>query len=475
ADTWAQTITFTEIVAIIGAIELIVTIFKQRAVGMSLNRIPLFVWSMLVTSFMILVAMPAIATDSMFLALDRLVGTHFFNPSEGGDVLLWQHMFWFFGHPEVYIIFLPATGMVSTMLPAFTRRPVFGYPAMVLSMLSIGTMAFGLWVHHMFATGIPQLSASFFTATSSMIAIPGGIQIFCWLATIWTGRIRFATPMIFILGFITLFVIGGMTGVMIASVPFDLQVHDTYFIVAHFHYVLIGGAVFPLFGAFYYWFPKVTGRMLSERAGKWNFWLMFVGMNITFFPMHWLGFYGMPRRVYTYLASTGWAQLNLLASAGAVILALGVLVFVINVIVSIRAGAVAGDDPWEADTLEWATSSPPPSYDFLHLPVVQGRNALWNEGDEHQVCIGTSTERREVLVTHVLDAQPDNRESHPLDSIWPLAAAIAIGVFFITAIFTPLAVPIGGVLAIIAFIGWGWPSKEDAEIESDEKISLEGA
>ena len=475
ADTWAQTITFTEIVAIIGAIELIVTIFKQRAVGMSLNRIPLFVWSMLVTSFMILVAMPAIATDSMFLALDRLVGTHFFNPSEGGDVLLWQHMFWFFGHPEVYIIFLPATGMVSTMLPAFTRRPVFGYPAMVLSMLSIGTMAFGLWVHHMFATGIPQLSASFFTATSSMIAIPGGIQIFCWLATIWTGRIRFATPMLFILGFITLFVIGGMTGVMIASVPFDLQVHDTYFIVAHFHYVLIGGAVFPLFGAFYYWFPKVTGRMLSERAGKWNFWLMFVGMNITFFPMHWLGFYGMPRRVYTYLASTGWAQLNLLASAGAVILALGVLVFVINVIVSIRAGAVAGDDPWEADTLEWATSSPPPSYDFLHLPVVQGRNALWNEGDEHQVCIGTSTERREVLVTHVLDAQPDNRESHPLDSIWPLAAAIAIGVFFITAIFTPLAVPIGGVLAIIAFIGWGWPSKEDAEIESDEKISLEGA
>jgi cytochrome c oxidase subunit I+III len=408
---------------------------------------------------MILVAMPAIATDSMFLALDRLVGTHFFNPSEGGDVLLWQHMFWFFGHPEVYIIFLPATGMVSTMLPAFTRRPVFGYPAMVASLLSIGTMAFGLWVHHMFATGIPQLSASFFTATSSMIAIPGGVQIFCWLATICTGRIRFATPMLFILGFITLFVIGGMTGVMIASVPFDLQVHDTFFIVAHFHYVLLGGAVFPLFGAFYYWFPKVTGRMLSERAGKWNFWLMFIGMNVTFFPMHWLGFYGMPRRVYTYLASTGWGTLNLVASIGALVLAIGVLIFVLNVIVSLRSGAVAGDNPWDADTLEWATTSPPPSYDFA----------------EHQVTVGTSTERREVLVTHVLDAAPDNRESHPHDSIWPLAAALAIGVFFITAIFTPLAVPIGGVLAIIAFVGWAWPDAEDVATENDEKISLEDA
>jgi cytochrome c oxidase subunit 1 len=475
ADTWAQTITFTEIVAIVGAIELIVTIFKQRAVGMSLNRIPLFVWSMLVTSFMILVAMPAVATDSMYLALDRLVGTHFFNPSEGGDVLLWQHMFWFFGHPEVYIIFLPATGLVSAMLPAFTRRPVFGYPAMVMALIAVGTMAFGLWVHHMFTTGIPQLSASFFAATSSMIAIPAGIQIFCWLATIWSGRLRFATPMLFILGFIFLFLIGGITGVMVASVPFDLQMHDTFFVVAHLHYVLLGGAVFPLFGAFYYWFPKITGRTLSELAGKWNFWLMFVGINVTFFPMHWLGFYGMPRRVYTYLASTGWGPLNLVASIGALILAVGVLVFVVNVLVSLERGAPAGDNPWDADSLEWATTSPPPSYNFLHLPVVQGRNALWDEGDEHQVTVGTSTERREVLVTHVLDAQPDNRESQPHDSIWPLAAAMAIGVFFIMAIFTPLAVPIGGALALIAFVGWGWPSSEDVKTESDEKISLEGA
>jgi cytochrome c oxidase subunit I+III len=474
ADTWAQTITFTEIVAIVGAIELIVTIFKQRAVGMSLNRIPLFVWAMLATSFMILVAMPAIATDSMYLALDRLVGTHFFNPSEGGDVLLWQHMFWFFGHPEVYIIFLPATGIVSTMLPAFTRRPVFGYPAMVLALVSVAFMAFGLWVHHMFATGIPQLSASFFTATSSMIAIPGGVQIFCWLATIWSGRVRFATPMLFILGFLFIFVIGGMTGVMIASVPFDLQVHDSFFIVAHFHYVLIGGAVFPLFGAFYYWFPKITGRMLSEALGKLNFWLMFVGMNLTFFPMHWLGFYGMPRRVYTYLASTGWGPLNLLSSIGALILAVGVLIFLINVLVSLRHGDIAGDNPWDSDTLEWATTSPPQSFNFLHLPVVQGRQPLWDEGEEHHVVVGTATDRREVLITGVLDAEPDSRESLPLDSIWPLAAAISIGVFFITAIFTPLAVPIGGTLALIAFAGWAWPSAEDAETENHERISLEG-
>ena len=475
ADTWAQTITFTEIVAIVGAIELIVTIFKQRAVGMSLNRIPIFVWAMLVTAFMIMFAMPAVATASMYLALDRLVGTHFFNPAEGGDVLLWQHMFWFFGHPEVYIIFLPATGLVSTMLPAFTRRPVFGYPAMVLALISVAFMAFGLWVHHMFATGIPQLAASFFTATSTMIAIPSGVQIFCWLATIWSGRPRFATPMLFILGFIFLFVIGGVTGVMIASVPFDLQVHDTFFIVAHFHYVLVGGAVFPLFGAIYYWFPKVTGRMLSEKLGKWNFWLFLIGMNMTFFPMHWLGFYGMPRRVYTYLASTGWGPLNLLATIGAYVIAISVIVFLVNVVTSLRHGEIAGDNPWDADTLEWATTSPPPAYNFLHLPVVQGRSALWDEGDEHQVAVGTSTERREVLLTTTLDAQPDSRESHPHDSIWPLAMALAIGVLFITAIFTPLALPIGAVLGFIAFAGWAWPTKEDVESESDEKVSLEGA
>jgi cytochrome c oxidase subunit I+III len=474
SDTWAQTITFTEIVALVGAVELIVTIFKQRAVGMSLNRIPLFVWAMLVTSFMIIVAMPSVATASLYLALDRLVGTHFFNPAEGGDVLLWQHLFWFFGHPEVYIIFIPATGLVSTMLPAFTRRPVFGYTALVLSLIAVGFMGFGLWVHHMFATGIPQLAASYFTAVSTMIAIPNGIQIFCWLATIWSGRPRFATPMLFICGFIVLFVIGGVTGVMIASVPFDLQVHDSYFIVAHFHYVLVGGAVFPLFGAIYYWFPKITGRMLSERAGKWNFWLFFIGMNVTFFPMHWLGLDGMPRRVYSYLAGTGWGPLNLTASIGAVVIFSSVLVLLINVLVSLRHGELAGDDPWGADTLEWATSSPPPPYNFLHLPIVEGRSPLWDEGAERPVVVGTSTERREVLVTHTLDATPDNRHPLPGDSLWPLAMAISIGVLFIVGIFTPLGMPIGTTLAFIAFAGWGWPTAENVETESDENVSLEG-
>src|SRR5690242_6692929 len=268
ADIWAQMITFTEVSALAVAVELVVTIFKQRAPGMSLDRMPLVVWSMLVTSFIIIMAMPAIMVASTSLILDRLVGTHFFNPAEGGDVLLWQHLFWFFGHPEVYIIFLPAVGMVSTMIPTFARRPVFGYLALVIALIATGILAFGLWVHHMFVTGLPRLGESFFTASSMAIAIPAGIQIFCWLATLWDGKPVFRTPLLFIVGFIFTFVIGGLTGVMVASVPFDTQVHDTYFVVAHLHYVLIGGAVFPLIGAIYYWLPKITGRMMSERLGR---------------------------------------------------------------------------------------------------------------------------------------------------------------------------------------------------------------
>ncbi|HEU0052866.1 MAG TPA: cbb3-type cytochrome c oxidase subunit I, partial [Longimicrobium sp.] len=333
-DIWAQTITFTEIAALVASVEILVTVFKQRAPGMSLNRVPIFVWSMVVTSFMVLFAMPSVAGASMMLAMDRLigVGTHFFNPAEGGDPLLWQHLFWFFGHPEVYIIFLPATGMVSAMLPAFARRPVFGYTAIVLALVANGFVAFGLWVHHMFATPILQMGASFFTAASIMIAIPSGVQIFCWIATLWTGRPRFATPLYFILGFLFLFVLGGITGVMVASIPFDLQAHDTFFVVAHFHYVLIGGALFPLFGAFYYWWPKFTGRLLDERMGKANFWLFFIGVNLTFFPMHFLGLAGMPRRVYTYLDETGWGELNLLSTVGAFTIALSVVVFAVNVL-----------------------------------------------------------------------------------------------------------------------------------------------
>src|ERR1700710_2134418 len=295
ADVWAQMITFTEVSALAVAVEIVVAVLKQRAPGMSLDRIPLFVWSMLVTAFAIILAMPAIMVASSALILDRLVGTHFFNPSEGGDVLLWQHLFWFFGHPEVYIIFLPAVGMVSTIITTFTRRAAFGYLALVMALLSTGILAFGLWVHHMFTTGLPRLGESFFTASSMAIALPAGLQIFCWLATLWLGRPVLKVPLLFVLAFFVTFVLGGLTGVMVASVPFDTQVHDTYFVVAHFHYVLIGGAVFPLLGAVYLWFPKMTGRMMSERLGRWVFALIFGGFHFTFFPMHILGLEGMPR------------------------------------------------------------------------------------------------------------------------------------------------------------------------------------
>jgi cytochrome c oxidase subunit 1 len=457
ADVYAQAITFTEIAALVGAVELIVTIFKYRAPGMTLNRMPLFVWAMLVQAFMVLFAMPWVATATQFLAMDRLVATHFFNPAEGGDAILWQHLFWFFGHPEVYIIFVPALGFVSAIVATFTRRPVFGYPAMVLSLIATAFLGFGLWVHHMFATGVPQLGQSFFTAASMMIAIPSGIQIFCWIATIWSGRPRFSVPMLFALGFIVLFIIGGFTGVMVASVPFDQQVHDTFFVVAHFHYVLVGGAVFPLFAAFYYWFPKITGRMLSERLGRWNFWLFFIGVNLTFFPMHQLGLDGMPRRVYTYLAETGWGDLNLLASIGAVTIATSMLLFVINVVVSLRGGAVASDDPWGGESLEWATSSPPRPYNFAHIPVVQSREPLWQHSGALPVVTGLRTDVRDTLVTTLLDAEPDSKHRHPTPTIWPLVTALATTVLFVTLIFTPWGAVIGTPLLLLALLGWTWP------------------
>jgi len=456
-DVWAQMITFTEISALAVAVNLITTILKQRTPGMSLNRVPLFVWAMLVTSFMVVFAMPAVMLSSLMLAMDRLVDTHFFNPAEGGDALLWQHLFWFFGHPEVYIIFLPATGIVSTLLPPFTRRETFGYLGIVLALLATGFIGFGLWVHHMFATGLPQLGASFFTAASIMIAIPSGLQIFCWTATLWGGRLRFKTPLYFVLGFFLIFVLGGLTGMMLASVPLDLQVHDTFFVVAHFHYVLIGGAVFPLFGGLFYWFPKMTGRMLSERLGKLSFWLMFLGFNLTFFPMHQLGLDGMPRRVYTYPPGTGWEGLNLLATAGGVVLGLGVLVFLINAGWSLRHGATAGDDPWESDTLEWATTSPPPSYNFQHLPTVSGRAALWDRSPNQPVVTGLRSDRREILVTDGLDAEPDHRDVLPGPTIWPFFLALAVGVTFVVAIFTPWGIPLGIVLCAIPLAAWFWP------------------
>jgi cytochrome c oxidase subunit 1 len=464
-DFWAQMITFTEVAALAVSVEIVATIFKQRAPGMSLNRIPLFVWAALVTSFMVIFSMPAVTLASSMLIADRLVGTQFYNPVEGGDALLWQHLFWFFGHPEVYIIFIPGLGFVSQITETFCRRPVFGYPVMVLALISIGLLAFGLWVHHMFATGLPRVGYSFYTAASMMVAIPSGIQIFCWIATMWDGKPRFTTPLLYVVAFIVTFVIGGLTGVMIASVPLDLQLHDTYFIVAHFHYTLIGGAVFPLLGAFTYWFPKVTGRMLSEALGKLTFWLIFLGFNLAFMPMHWTGIIGMPRRVYTYPTDMGWDTLNLVSTAGAFMAALGGLLFLLNLVRSARNGAAAGPNPWDASSLEWATSSPPPPYNFAHIPVVTSRTPLWDNRDALPVMSGLRIDDRELLLTTVIDARPDAREPSPKDSIWPLVSAIAVTILFIGSIFTPWALVYATPFAGAALIAWFWPKKLEPDPE----------
>ncbi|MFC5087067.1 cytochrome c oxidase subunit I [Microvirga arabica] len=462
-DFWAQMITFTEVAGIAVAISVIVTVFKMRAPGMTLDRIPLFVWAELVNSFVIVFALPAVVTASAMLILDRLVGTHFFNPAEGGDALLYQHLFWFFGHPEVYIIFLPATGWVSAIVVTFARRQAFGYIALVLSLIATGFLSFGLWVHHMFTTGLPQLGASFFTASSMLIAIPNGIQIFCWIATLWDGRPVFRTPLLFVIGFFFIFVAGGLSGIMLASVPLDTQVHDTFFVVAHFHYVLIGGNVFPLLGAIYYWFPKFTGRMMSERLGKWHFWLAFIGFNVTFFPMHITGLMGMPRRVYTYLPEMGWGNLNLISTIGAVLFFASFVLFLYNIISSARRGPVAEPNPWNAGTLEWAAASPPLPQNFDRVPVVTNREPLWANRDSLPVVAGLSVENREQIVSTITHGRADLRESSPEPSIWPFLTAVATTITFVGSIFTPWAVVWGSIPLALALMGWFWPktSTED--------------
>jgi cytochrome c oxidase subunit 1 len=459
-DFWAQMITFTELSGLMEAIVLITTILKMRAPGMSLNRMPLFVWTILVTNVMVLFAMPAVMLASTALITDRLVDTQFYNPAKGGDELLWQHLFWFFGHPEVYMIFIPPLGFMSSIIATFSRRPVVGYAAMVLAVIGTAFLAFGLWVHHMFATNLPELGKAFFTAASLMIAIPTAVQIFCWIATLWTGRIDFKTPLLFALAFFVILLLGGLTGLMLASVPLDYQLHDSFFVVAHLHYVLLGGAVFPLFGAFYYWFPKFTGRLLSERLGRWNFWLFFAGFNLAFFPMHVLGLQGMPRRVYTYPAEMDWANLNLLATAGALTIALSVLLFIVNVLHSLRHGAVAGDNPWGAGTLEWSVSSPPPMANFERVPVVHGRFPLWQAAAQPAHVTGLASDYREVLITSVADARLDHRLWLPGSTPWPFLAAVAATILFVGSIFTPWAVVWGAVPVAIATTAWFWPRRE---------------
>lgn len=470
-DFWAQLITFTELSALLEAVILITTVFKLRAPGMTLNRLPLFVWGMLVTAFMVMFAMPAVMFASTALLTDRLVGTHFYNPAEGGDALLWQHLFWFFGHPEVYLIFIPGLGFLSAIIPTFARRPIVGYPAMVLSLIATAFLAFGLWVHHMFATNLPELGKGFFTAMSMMIAVPSAVQIFCWLATLATGRLNMKTPLMWCLAFFFILVMGGMTGLMLASVPLDLQVHDTYFVVAHLHYVLIGGAVFPLLGAVTYWYPKFTGRLMSERLGRWSFWLFFIGFNVAFFPMHLLGLQGMPRRVYTYQAGLGWEGLNQLSTLGALTIAVSLLLFLANALRSLRRGELAGDNPWGGGTLEWAAASPPAPGNFDAIPVVHGREPLWEPARTPSHVGGLAVDQREVLVTTVLAAQPDHREVFPKPTPWPLVSALATTAFFVGSVFTPWAVVWGLPLAAVALTLWFWPRRRS----TSEHLAVEVA
>ncbi|HME95087.1 MAG TPA: cbb3-type cytochrome c oxidase subunit I [Methylomirabilota bacterium] len=454
-DIWAQTITFTELAALVAAVEIAVTALKLRAPGMSLGRMPIVVWSMLVMSVMVILAMPAIMVASSLLAMDRLVSTHFFTLDLGGDVILWQHLFWFFGHPEVYIIFVPALGFVSQLVVTFTRRSIVGYRTIVASLIATGAIGFTLWAHHMFAAGLSHAQGVFFMAASMTIAIPTGLQIFCWLATMWAGRPVFRTPFLFVIAFFLTFVLGGLTGVVLASVPIDLQLHDTFFVVAHLHYVLIGGALFPLLGALWYWLPKMSGRRMPEPAGRASVALLVLGFHVTFFPMHVLGVQGMPRRVSTYAAETGWATLNLTATAGAFLLAAGLLVYGAAVAWGLRRGRLAGPDPWGADSLEWGTASPPPAFNHAPLPCVTSAYPRWSP--PAPVVEGLRCDQRELLVTSAGAARPSHRTTLDGPAISPLLLGVATAATLVGVVFTPWAIVWGTPCCFAALTVWFWP------------------
>ena len=482
-DFWLLGITLVEIGSITAAAEIAVTVLRCRAPGMTLNRMPLFAWYMLVVSFMILFGFPPLILGDALLEIERTFDWPFFDPSRGGDPLLWQHLFWIFGHPEVYIIFLPAAGFVSTMIATFCQRPTVGYTWLVVSAIGTGFVSFGLWVHHMFTTGIPQLSLSFFTAASMAVAIPSGIQVFAWIATFAAGKAKMHTPTLFLLGFLFIFVLGGLTGVMVAVVPFDWQAHDSYFVVAHFHYVLIGGMVFPLFAAMYYWIPSISRRALSERLGRWVFALMFIGFNVTFFPMHITGMAGMPRRVYTYAEELGWGPLNMLSTVGAFILAAGVLLFLIDMARNFRPSATENaGNVWNAGTLEWAPNG---VYAFRSIPTVTSREPLWDQpalADEieagHWYLPDAPTGKRESIVTHPVDARPQYIVQLPGPAWSCFIAAMGTAAFFLL-LTVKLVVPalIGGIIAITAIWYWAWttdpgPTRPPADIGGGIKLPV---
>ncbi len=461
-DFWLLGIGFIEISAIAGAIEIIVGILRTRAPGMTLGKMPIFAWSMLVFAAMIIFAFPAVILATMLLELERAFQWPFFIAEKGGDPLLWQHLFWFFGHPEVYIIFLPAAGMVSMIVPTMTGVPLRGYRLIVVALVATGFFSFGLWVHHMFATGIPDLSLAFFSAASMAVAIPSGIQVFAWIATIAAGRLQLTVPSLFVIGFLAIFVIGGLTGVMVAIVPFDLQAHDTYFIVAHLHYVLFGGMVFPVFAAIYYWAPAVSAKPLSERFGRWSFGLLFAGFNLTFFPMHFVGLMGMPRRVYTYPENMGWEWLNLLSTVGAFAVAAGVLVCLTDLARNFRfALSENTGNVWRAGTLEWLSNG---VYGTRSIPIVASREPLWD--DERLVdhvhtgryfLPGAPTGGRETLITSAIEAEPQ----YVLQVCGPswrslLAAVFTAAFFLLLTVKLVLPALACGVLALAMIVAWLW-------------------
>jgi len=450
----------------VGAINFVVTFLRLRAPGMSINRVPILVWGTLTASAANIFAIPAVSLAFFLLWMDRNAGTHFFDVATGGQPLLWQHLFWMFGHPWVYAIVLPAMGMVSDGLPVFCRRPLVGYTPVALATVATMVLGFGVWVHHMFATGLPSVSLSFFSAASIIIAVPSAVGVFAWIATIWAGKPVFTTAFMFFASFIVLFTIGGVSGYMTGALPVDWQLTDTYFVVAHIHYVLIGINVFPVVGATYFWFPKFTGRMMDERLGRWNFWTMFIGFNLGFFPMHISGLLGMPRRVYTFADGMGWDWLNLITTVGSFVFAVGVLLFVINILVSQRRGRAAGNNPWDAPTLEWATTSPPPPYNFVVIPTVASRHPLWEDRlDESDGLVrsdlkdGLALDRgRESIGTTALDAQLDVILKMPKDSFVPIILALTL-----TTIFTGLVLHlwwlaiVGAVATGADIIAWLWP------------------
>jgi cytochrome c oxidase subunit 1 len=467
ADFWTVGLIMLGIGSVATAVNFLVTILNMRAPGMTLMRMPVFVWMILVIAFLTLFAMPPVTAALIMVFMDRNFHTNFFNAAAGGDPLMYQNLFWIFGHPEVYILILPGMGIVSEILPVFSRKPLFGYSIVVFSGIAIGFLGWGVWAHHMFVSGLGPVAVSAFGLSTMLIAIPTGVKIFNWLATVWGGAVRLRTPMLFALGFIAQFTIGGLSGVMHSIVPSDTQQTDTYFVVAHFHYVLFGGLVFAVFGGFYYWWPKVFGKMLNERMGKLNFWLMVIGFNLTFFPMHFLGFEGQPRRTYTYPSGMGWDTLNLLATIGAFIIATSVLVFIVNIIFTSRRGERVGHDPWDARTLEWSIPSPPPEYNFAVVPVVTSLDDYWHrkytEDDEGRLVKLPAGGADGAGDADLVPAGFDPSKIHmPSPSYWPLIFALALPIMGYGFVFKNWWLLAAGVL--VGFFGLnGWAIEPSAE------------